>query len=344
MELVKEQIKNNIDSPSIDNLTFTDFVSFFRAEQAMKPFVPEKETRTDPRTGIPILYNTSRASRPEDFSTVKTPAAKKSNDCVICQGKTTRLLDMADLSQGFTFINKNLFPIAYPEQGAGSYGLHFLHWASSVHENDWYNMPREDCYKSMSRLIKLESRLLNSGTTKGHVSIIKNYGLLVGGSLAHGHQQIIYSNEMPRHFSLDIEFEKNHGEAFPGWLLRENSSSLTIKDYGCARLVVPFFMSRPFDMMFLLNDTSKKHLYELNREETEALTASWQDATRLIHEIMPRTGRQLAFNITCHNGPSAGIYTEFLPYTQEMGGFEKLGLYCCQRSPQDAADILKEII
>ena len=49
--------------------------------------------------------------------------------------------------------------------------------------------------------------------------------------------------------------------------------------------------------------------------------------------IMPAIGKNTAYNITVSNGPGAGLYCEFLPYTQEMGGFEHLGLWVCQNSP-----------
>ena len=59
-------------------------------------------------------------------------------------------------------------------------------------------------------------------TSNGHVSIIKNYGRLVGGSLAHGHQQIALSNVMPRRVLDHQRFEMEHGENFSAYMLREN--------------------------------------------------------------------------------------------------------------------------
>ena len=42
--------------------------------------------------------------------------------------------------------------------------------------------------------------------------------------------------------------------------------------------------------------------------------------------------------------PGAGIYFEFLPLTQETGGFEQLGLSICQSEPAVAAAQLRETI
>ena len=45
-----------------------------------------------------------------------------------------------------------------------------------------------------------------------------------------------------------------------------------------------------------------------------------------------------------NNGPGAGLYVEFLPYTQETGGVEHLGLLVCQELPERAAARLREIL
>ncbi len=93
-------------------------------------------------------------------------------------------------------------------------------------------------------------------------------------------------------------------------------------------------MRRPYDMFLVLRDASKSHLYRLSKSELEAVAEGWRDAIRIILEVMPRIGKEVAYNVTTHNGPGAGLYFEFLPYTQEMGGFEHLGLYLCQGNPE----------
>jgi hypothetical protein len=59
---------------------------------------------------------------------------------------------------------------------------------------------------------------------------------------------------------------------------------------------------------------------------------------------MPKIDKELAYIFTIHTGPGAGIYFEFLPHTQEMGGFEHLGLWVCNDSPANAAANLREVI
>ena len=99
-------------------------------------------------------------------------------------------------------------------------------------------------------------------------------------------------------------------------------------------------MRRPFDMILALKDTWKSYLHELERDELEAITAGWRDATRAFQLIMPSLNREVAYNIVTHNGPGAGLYFELLPYTQEKGGLEHLGMSICQADPyQTAAQI-----
>jgi galactose-1-phosphate uridylyltransferase len=194
----------------------------------------------------------------------------------------------------------------------------------------------------MQRLAALEKVLLNEAD--GYVSIIKNYGHLVGGSLAHGHQQICFSNVMPNRFRQNLSFRNAYDEPFTAYLLRENLPELVVQDYGSAILVVPYFMRRPFDMFLVLKDTTKQYLHELSPEEISAVADGWRDVIRIMLLTMPQIGRETAYNITTHNGPGAGLYFEFLPYTQEMGGFEHLGLYLCQGNPQASATYAKEIL
>ena len=59
---------------------------------------------------------------------------------------------------------------------------------------------------------------------------------------------------------------------------------------------------------------------------------------------MNRIGREPAYNITINNGPGAALYIEILPYTQETGGFEHLGLWVCQDNVNNVAKNLKREI
>jgi galactose-1-phosphate uridylyltransferase len=354
-QLEREALADILQARNVETLAVGDLVALVRKE--IDGFLPDGICRVDPRNGDRILYHSSRASRPHD----KVPQGETTipqRECVICQGDTTGVVDVADLSEGFTFINKNLFPILYPfvDKGLAS-GLHFLQWTSSRHDKDWHNMPHGDCVVVLERLAALERKLLEGSyelpspaagradhDQPAFVIIIKNYGHLVGGSLIHGHQQIAFSNVMPRHFRDNARFERQRGETFAYHILSETPPELVIKDYGPAVLLVPSFMRRPYDMMLLLKDVSKAYLHQLDEAELEAIAAGWHDAIRAIREIMPKVGREIAYNVITNNGPGAGLYVEFLPYTQEIGGVEHLGLFVCQELPERAAACLRDIV
>ncbi len=353
-QLGRESLERIVQARDLETLSMSDLIALTRDE--IEDSLPDGVYRVDPRNGDRVLYHSSRGMRPHDNVPDETTTILE-RECVICQGRTTGVIDVADLSEGFTFINKNLFPILYPfEDGDVAAGLHFLQWTSSHHDKDWHNMPQRDRVVVMERLAALERTLLQGSaclpsaqvesisSSGGFVVIIKNYGHLVGGSLIHGHQQIAYSNVMPRHFRDNARFESEHGETFSSYMLRETPSELVVKDYGKAVLLVPGFMRRPYDMMLLIRDVGKAYLHELDEAELEEVADGWHDAIRAFREIMPSVGREIAYNVITSNGPGAGLYVEFLPYTQELGGVEHLGLFLCQELPERAAACLREVI
>ena len=313
-------------------------------------YLPDGICRVDPRNGNRILYHSSRGRRPHD-NVPEGGSDIPERPCAICEGRTTGVIDVADLSEGFTFINKNLYPVLYPlEQAGAAAGLHFLQWTSSQHDRDWHNMGLADRVVVMERLAALEetllggSKALGAARERGYVVIVKNYGHLVGGSLMHGHQQIAFSNVMPRHFQDNARYQREHGETFSETMLRETPEGLIVKDYGPALLMVPPFMRRPYDMMLLLKDAGKAYLHQLDGAELEAVAEGWHDAIRAIRMVMPSLGREIAYNVVTSNGPGAGLTFDFLPYTQEIGGVEHLGLFVCQELPETAAERLREIV
>jgi len=362
--LDRNTLQKLLQLSDIDDLPLSEIAELLRQEINEPRYLPEQVYQIDPRSGERILYHTARSKRIHDNlpdSSESAPAVS----CVVCEGKTTRIVDMAPLSQGFTFINKNLYPVVYPFKDRSEdfgprqhtvRGMHFLQWTSSYHDKDWRNMPLEDNAKVLQRLAKLERKLIEetldndvgikknpSGETgERHAIIFKNYGHLVGGSLAHGHQQIALSSILPKRFRDDKRFEQESGVKFSEFMLDKRTEELTVRDYGPAVLVVPYFMRRPYDMMLLVKDTAKRHIFELSDSEIEAVAEGWADGTRAIHMVMPQIGREIAYNIVTHNGPGAGLYFEFLPYTQEIGGIEQLGLIVCQEDPHQAASHLRE--
>jgi len=376
--LPRHVFERNLQAENVKTLSYPDLVRLFRQEKGLSDFLPDGTCHVDPRDGERVLFNSARARRPHDnqpTDVVFHGSTGESQACVICEGKTTGAVDAADLSEGFTFINKNLFPVLYPIEGLNlsqpnvtellpfdvegipAYGLHFLQWTSSSHDKDWHNLPQEDRVVVMKRLAALEKTLLTtSGDSMplntrygdlagrhGFVSIIKKDGRLVGGSLTHGHQQIAFSNVIPRRMLENRNFELERGETFSSFMLRNNPDEFLIRDYRSAVLLVPHFMHRPYDMLLLVKDARKRYVFELTDSEIVAVADGWRDAIRLIRHVMPQMGREIAYNVITHNGPGAGLYFEFLPYTQETGGFEHLGLSVCQSNPLAASQQLRKI-
>ncbi len=358
-QLTKEDLNNLLQSGSVDELTIDEIKKFTLEEKGIAAYAPDGISQIDPRSNDRIVYNSARARRPHDNREETVDQAANGKECLICQGKTTRIIDLAELREGYTFINKNLYPIFYPfeknkqinqedesalieVEGQRASGFHFLQWTSSEHDKDWHNMPLDDSLIVIKRMAALEKKLIDGGVE--YVSIIKNFGHLVGGSLVHGHQQIGASNIMPNRFTQNKMFAEKNGESFSAFMLRENPKDLTIIDYGSAVLITPYFMRRPYDMMLIIKDDKKSYIHSLDDDECRAAAKGWRDAIRIMLTIMPQIGKETAYNIVTHNGPGAGLYFEFLPYTQEMGGFEHLGLYLCQGNPNSAAQDAREIL
>ena len=370
--LSPDDLSSILEASDLDELSMADIAARFRQEKGSASAAPDGRWACDPRTGDIVVFNPARARRPHDWSAApSTSTAEKT--CPICEGKTTGILDVHPLSEGVTFINKNLFPCFYPHTGTGeapavvvsdapsnaetTSGLHFLQWTSSVHGRDWHNLSPRDGAVVLRRLAALERKLLmeseglmpettmyNPGCrTFGFVSIIKNYGAPVGGSLAHGHQQIVLSNTLAAAVHRDRTFLLRTGESFAAHLLAATPGSLVVRDLNAARLLVPYYMKRPYQTAVVLADTAKRFLFELTEPELSDVAELWCDAARAMVAILPRIGKVPAYNILVHNGPSGGLYIEFLPYSQETGGYERLGLYVCHETPDGAAETLREL-
>jgi galactose-1-phosphate uridylyltransferase len=348
-QINRKMLASLLQVADISTLSLAGLDLLFREEENLSRSLPDGTCQIDPRNGDHILYVSRRGFRPHDNRPAQTADPPTTGDCPICQGKTTGVIDIAELSEGVTFINKNLFPVVYPfdrdetqrESNCPTRGYHFLQWTSSLHNKDWHNMPVTDGTVVFRRLAALEKKLLETGQ---QVLITKNYGRLVGGSLFHGHQQIILTPLLPNRFLDNHRFLQEKGETFSSYLLRQNPPELLLRDYSTAVLLVPYFIHRPYEMMLLLKNTSQRYLHDLSEQELSHVARGWRDAIHVMRSAMPAMDRETAYNITCHNGPGAGLYFEFLPYTQESGGLEHLGLFACQADPYIVAGHIRSIL
>ena len=247
----------------LDAMSWTDLVDQAGVRSDSAAYAPDGVYAVDPRDSGVTLFNERRSQRPHDYAGSST-----ASECPICEGKTTPIVDIADLRKGFTFLNQNLYPVVAPvtranpnetgpEELSGEVvGTHFLQWTSSRHNDDWPELSEADRLVVMKRLAALEERLLSlpgfpRASRPPFVSVIKNVGLSVGGSLSHGHQQIALTTVEPRRVVENREFRRRTGQDFPAYMTEHNPASLTVAELDCGRIVVPYFMRRPYDMLYV---------------------------------------------------------------------------------------------
>ena len=368
-----EKIKLSFD---IEQLDFSKIVENINNDKILQQFAPDGICQIDPRNGNLIIYNSARAKRIHTTHDDKIVSSSQITICPICEGHTSEIFDLVEQSDGFTFINKNIYPIFHPikelpqedadyflhqdleHKGRASYGFHLLQWTSSIHQRDWHNMPFNDALISFQQLAKVEKLMLcqptnfmerssmqvEQQTVSGYISIVKNHGAAAGASLTHGHQQITYSNILPQRFFNNLRFRKRHNKSFSQFMLQENPNDLFIKDYGDVVLIVPYFMKRPLDMLLIIKDTEKRYLNQLSDNEASQVTKGIQEAIQAIFALMNKMGIAPAYNMIVNNGPGCGLYIEFLAQTQKMGGYEQIGLFVCQSSASESASLLRDHI
>lgn len=353
---------------SLETTDFSDLLDTLTKDAAVMPQTDEDVCQLDPRDGSMIIYAEHRARRPNEHEKAAEP---KQHNCPICAGNLTEVIDQAPLSEGFSFITQNMFPVLYPtahspdlhikeplyddpnHHGRSAFGLHLLQWTSSIHDNDWHNMPVSDLMINMQRLAALEDKLLFTNEdympvsceiegARGYLTIIKNFGPEAGASLNHGHQQIAYSNIMPQRTYNNARFYDRHQYSFSQYMHEQNPASLTIAEIGCAKIVVPYYMRRPFNLMVLLN-TRKNYLCHQQDAALFDLTCAMQKVIRIYHKLMPMMGKAVSYNMAIHTGPRCELYVEFFPAVQVLGGYERIGLWISQMKPQTVADRSREV-
>lgn len=372
-EYPTEEARRRADFTDLARHSAADLAAAVRGEADIRPFIPAGGCSFDPRSGLRVIHAATRARRPHDNQPGAADGpARHAGDgsCPVCAGKTTRAVDIAPLSRGFSFINKNLYPIFYPDQvpdpavdftappaGAGAtpvWGMHFLQWPSNEHDRDIHNMPAADAAVVFERLALLEERVLHGDFPgvpataayedephTGYSGIIKNYGHLVGGSLSHGHFQMAFTNIMPKVTAEDISFKRATGRPFVEHLRAENPPSLNLASRGRFTCVVPWFMKRPLQTM-LCHTGSAGYLHHLTPADRADLAVLMGRNIAAVLALMPRLGREPAYNIIFHSGPGGPFYAEMLPYTQETGGYEHLGIFVCQGTPGQTAELYRE--
>ncbi len=119
----------------------------------------------------------------------------------------------------------------------------------------------------------------------------------------------------------------------PGRLLLEET------DHFVA--AVPYFMKRPLQTVIYYKH-EQDYLHHVDEDHLTDLAGILRKNTSAVISLMEKMGREPAYNIIFHSGPGAQLYLELLPYTQETGGYEHLGIYVCQGSPRTTAEMYKK--
>ncbi|MCK4449121.1 MAG: hypothetical protein KAX26_00870 [Anaerolineae bacterium] len=110
-QIDRETLAQILRTEDIETLPFSELLRSFREE--ITKSLPDGVCQVDPRNGDRILFASARTRRPHDNLPEPANGRKAERVCTICQGNTTGVIDVADLSEGFTFINKNLYPILW---------------------------------------------------------------------------------------------------------------------------------------------------------------------------------------------------------------------------------------
>ena len=293
-----------------------------------------------PLTGDSITYCPERAKRPHVNGNKNSSqqSAPSQSYCPICTGNTTPVVDILSLpTGGDAFVNFNLFPAVYPENGAYSRektelhirGVHLLIWPSRAHI-DIDTLSPEDHTQSFVALQRLETRLQDDDRGQ-YMHAFKNTGAVVGSSLDHGHYQVILSNAEPGNSHALRKFYAEQKFSFAGFCSRSVSEDLVVKEYETARILTPPWMRKPLEIMVVPKDLHKERVSDLSSPEVRDFAAATGDVARALKQMMPAMGKEYAFNLILYSGKGIGTtFIEIIPYTQITGASELGGSWLCQ--------------
>jgi len=117
-ELSPKVLDGLVSFRDVSSASYGDLMQIICSNPDIAAAKPERLCQIDPRTGDKVAYSASRNLRPHDTQP-RVESYARAESCPICRGETTSVIDVASLSEGFTFINENLYPILYPGEGEG---------------------------------------------------------------------------------------------------------------------------------------------------------------------------------------------------------------------------------
>lgn len=373
-ERLRQQIMARKIGEHLDSFTLKQLGKQMVTDPDVAGRAPEYVYQLDPRDGTMVIYSTARAGRARTVQQVPpSSTTEMASNCGICGGDLAPVIDVAELSSGLTFITENRYPAVHPRglidhqpaQHVNTfdhrgfqrrvYGIHLVQWMHEHHHLDWHNMESADLQIVLARMTAVEAKMLKeSGSLQGmadidygercFVNIFKNYGENAGASMSHGHQQLLFSNVMPRSSYLNWMFWRRHGIPFSEFMLRETPRDLLVADYPDIAVLVPYFMKRPYALMAVVKTTKLSHLHRLSDNTLTSLTQAIQTSIKALMRCLQEDGSDTAYNLVYHTGPGCGIYLELFPRAQKIGGLEQLGTWVCEADPQYCAERLRRAI
>ena len=305
----------------------------------------------DPRDNSVTIFSPGRNSRVNGY--FKKPVEKTNGitDCPICDEdkSTTPIFSYKQIGDSdYAFVNENLYPFlsgegtpGYSSEETKVSGANFLVWSSMYHR-DIHEMEAHEHAASFELIGDLERKLLAKGFK--HVQTIKNTGRAVGGSIEHGHYQVSGMSIVPARIQNDARLLRDRNMSFVGLLALVNGKEFEVKEYDSVKVVVPYYMRRPFDAIIYPKQKGLTLVGNMDEKLREDFSRATIDITKALHDIMPGRGKEFAYNLVFHTGKIGTMYLEVLPYTQQEGGYEKAGLNVCQMLPEDCAGIYRDFL
>ncbi len=303
-------------------------------------FAPAGRVAVDPRLGLPVLYSEARASRPRALA-----------GCPVCNDRLCPAVDIVEAPDGdATWLAPNLFPLVSPTvkaNDAAARGMHFVQWTSRRHDVRWPDGTRDVAARVLSQLARVERFLLeHAGDAypetgpgrRGHVGIVKNVGANVGGSVEHDHQQILLTNIAP----LEPRLAHDLGPTLRASQHQHDLHVDTV-DGNTHTLVAPF-MRRALQSFVLPADPGAHFLHDLSDDDLASFGLAIARVTGATSRLMQRDHGEPAWNVVFHSGTDTPLVAELRAYTQPLGGFEQLGLYLCEETPETSAGRLREAL
>ncbi len=282
----------------------------------------------------------------------KRKGRKPTKGCPICKGETTPVLFYEELPSGnYAFVNENMYPALVPEgiPNVADHndllkGVHLLVWPTNKHKDIHQIMPDDHAvtFQIFSTLEDILRKRYPNNATEWNMEVIKNTGKPVGSSIDHGHYQVIFVNKQTKKTQKDKRFLCDYGKSFASHLLRNASRELRVKSYNSVEVVIPYYMRRPLTSVIIPKEDVTS-FGDLTKEQCEDFARATSFVAHRFSTLMPKMGKEFAYNLVFHTGPIGRMYIEAMPYTQPDGGLEKIAVNLCQSSPETSAQKLSNL-